>query len=351
MRKWDFNVFVVVGALLGILASMLPWYSLTISGGPGTADIEETTSPADVFLGERSVAFTWTPLCMTSMMLMVAFVASAFLSLHSSICGLVQVVSPPLFMISIGLDFTYTDRGLLFEMEYGVWIAALSSATVLLGLILPMGGRTWRRLDGLVGRLFTFHRSDFMNAKVNLLAFIGACMVLMSLALPNAVLMRNDYSMSVEYPSSYLSGDQDVDWATITTVTGVDSSVLLAVSVLLMGGAILSILTPLGGLATLSGLVLFWSTVLVPPSEYVEYRWLDGLAVHVGIGSVVAAIGAVILIASIVHPLGPIRHQGQRETIDRILVWSTRLRGPTRVGKGQVTAGGRPSLTQQDDGL
>ena len=325
MRKWDFNLFVVLGAILGIFASMLPWYSMTIVG-PATsydpATAEEVSSPADLFLGERGITHATTPIQMISLMLMVVFVASAFLSLHSPICGLAQAVSVPSFMISIGLDFTYTSRRVMFEMEYGAWIALLSSAIVLIGLILPIGGRTWKKMDGLYGRLFTFRQDDVMSARVNLLAFIGACLVLMSLALPNAIMMRNDYSMSEEYPSSYLSGGLDLEGATIPAVTGVDPSVLFAVSILLVGGALLSIVTPLGGLGTLSGLALFWSSVLVPSSSYVAYTWLDGLAVRIGVGSVVAAVGAIVLMVSIVRPVGPVRGQGQKGLRHRILIWS-----------------------------
>lgn len=325
MRKWDFNLFVVLGAILGIFASILPWYTL-ITTGPatsnGTNQFEETVSPADVFLGERGVTWDLGPLDTISLMLMVVFVAGAVLSLHSPICGLVQVVSVPSFMISIGMDFTYTDRRTMFEMEYGVWMALLSSAIVLIGLILPIGGRTWRKLDGLSGRLFTFPRGDVVSARVNLLAFIGACLVLMSLALPNAAMMRNDYAMSYEYPSSYLGWETDSGWATIPAVTGASPYILFAVSLLLVGGAVSSMVTPMGGLATLSGLVLFWSNVLVPSSSYVAYTWLDGLAVRIGVGSVVAAVGAIVLMVSIVRPVGPVRGQGQKGLCHRILIWS-----------------------------
>lgn len=326
MRKWDLNLLVLVGAVLGIFSLFMPWYTVTyghpyVPGEPSVIDL--VISPSEVLSGEVAVRdYSGLPNA-SSLYLMILFFVGALLAVFSPLCGLIQVFAAPLFLLSCNGDIGLTLRHDTVGVEYGAWVALVSSAMVFAGLLLPVSVRSRRFSRDVSNRLFTFIPQNILASRLNILAFVGAVVCVFSLALPWATLSSSSSAgVSVEYASSYLSGGLSSTDATIPSVTAADATVLFLVSVLVVGGSFVAFVSPLGCVSVLAGVALFYYEMRVFTDTYLSVHYpMNDWRINYGLGFGMSVAGGIILVLSMIHPVGLQPGMGKVPFPERLLVW------------------------------
>ena len=173
MRKWFVNLLCIFGAIIGLISFLLPWYSAWIVGGPEGVipRIEGYLGTPIVFLFSGSV-----------------FVIGTLLSFVSPFGGLFQllgVITMPL-LVFYDPSFAVTQRHYVHfeEFEAGWWLALLSSIIVLISMAFPLGIGTSKRGTRAISSIFVIHPNNPYSSHIGILGVIGAFLCIIAATIP-----------------------------------------------------------------------------------------------------------------------------------------------------------------------
>ncbi|MBN1677997.1 MAG: hypothetical protein JW880_05605 [Candidatus Thermoplasmatota archaeon] len=297
------NLLCLAGAAIGLVSLFFPWWQ-GAEPGLGLMIDRDYMLVQDLLLDSSEYGSLFVVAC-------TLFLVGTFFAFGSPIGGLVQIPGVMGFFALFGSEIG-VHRG-EDTVGLGAYLGLISAAIVTVSLLLPLGigyhlGQKARRASlSSASKFITISWYDeTARIRLNLLALGGALIAFVCIALPWSTL-------SVVSPTPQEVVEQRPLFDYLSGSLATPSSYVFII------GSAIALITTLGVIVQMVGLVWFWA---VFANSMGTYPGRGGtLEEAFGTGFYISVVAMLMVAVSIIMPLGPGYYRRRKTARSRVFVW------------------------------